>query len=87
MISARRNLMAPDASDNTKERQYLPSMHNVLPHSILTCTFFTKVTTCCLEYLPRNLMVLQIGPQVKLMLPLVHRYAVGHETQYALLDA
>ena len=48
---------------------------------------FSRLMSYCVGCLPRDLMVLQIGPQVELVLPLVHRHAVGHETQYALLDA
>ena len=32
-------------------------------------------------------MVLEVGPQLELVLPLIHGNTVGDEAQYALLDA
>ncbi len=43
------------------------------------------LTNSC--FLPGDLVVLQVGPQLELMLPLVHRHAVGDQAQHALLDA
>ncbi len=37
--------------------------------------------------LPGDLVVLQVGPQLELVLPLVHRDAVGDQAQHAFLDA
>ena len=37
--------------------------------------------------LPGDLVVLQVAPQLELVLPLVHRDAVGDQAQHALLDA
>ncbi len=37
--------------------------------------------------LPGDLVVLQVGPQLELVLPLVNRDAVGDQAQHTLLDA
>ena len=37
--------------------------------------------------MPGDLVVLEVGPELELVLPLVYRDAVGDKAQHALLDA
>lgn len=42
---------------------------------------------CAKLGLPGDLVVLEVGPELELVLPLVHGDAVGDQAQHALLDA
>lgn len=60
-----------------------PVLGLLLIHAVQEAVYLA----CGLVSLPGDLVVLQAGPQLELMLPLVNTHAVGHQAQHTLFYA
>lgn len=58
-----------------------PVLGLLLIHAVQEAVYLGLVS------LPGDLVVLQAGPQLELMLPLVNTHAVGHQAQHTLFYA